>query len=91
MKHSFNIERDAEPKNPFGAKLYWKFVVNAGVRYGEILDVDNTGQAELTLTGDISRHSNGRDVYRGSVLINEKLFGWNTHNLLSNGKAQRKI
>ena len=31
IKHSFNIERDAEPKNPFGAKLYWKFVVNQGL------------------------------------------------------------
>lgn len=75
MEHNFNIERDAEPKNPFGAKLYWKFIVNAGVRYGEILDVDNTGHAELTFAGGVSRHSNGRDVYRGSVLINEKLFG----------------
>ena len=75
MEHSFNIERDAEPKNPFGAKLYWKFVVNAGVRYGEILDADNTGHAELTFTGDVSRHSKGRDVYKGSVLINDKLFG----------------
>ena len=83
MKHIFNIERDAEPKNPFGAKLYWKFVVNAGVRYGEILDADNIGQAELTLTGDISRHNNGRDVYRGSVLINEKLFG-NTEYVVAN-------
>ena len=83
MKHRFNIERDAEPKNPFGAKLYWKFVINAGVRYGEILDADNTGQAELSFTGDISRHNNGRDVYRGSVLINEKLFG-NTEYVVAN-------
>ena len=28
MEHNFNIERDAEPKNPFGAKLYCKFIVN---------------------------------------------------------------
>ena len=83
MKHIFNIERDAEPKNPFGAKLYWKFVINASVRYGEVLDADNTGQAELTFTGDISRHNNGRDVYRGSVLINEKLFG-NTEYVITN-------
>jgi len=75
IKHSFNIERDAEPKNPFGAKLYWKFVVNAGVRYGEVLDVNETGRAELSFIGDVSRHSNGRDVYKGSVLINDKLFG----------------
>ena len=75
MEHSFNIARDAEPENPFGAKLYWKFVVNAGVRYGEILDADNTGHADLSFIGDISRQSNGRDVFRGSVLINEKLFG----------------
>ena len=75
IKHSFNIERDAEPKNPFGAKLYWKFVVNAGGRYGEVLDVNETGRAELSFIGDVSRHSNGRDVYKGSVLINDKLFG----------------
>ena len=75
MKHIFNIERDAEPKNPFGAKLYWKFVVNAGVRYGEILDTDNTGHAELSFIGNISHQSKGRDVYKGNVLINEKLFG----------------
>ena len=75
IKHSFNIERDSEPKNPFGAKLYWKFVVNAGVRYGEILDTDNTGHAELSFIGNISHQSKGRDVYKGNVLINEKLFG----------------
>jgi hypothetical protein len=75
MKHSFNIERDAEPKNPFGAKLYWKFVVNAGVRFGEILDADNSGHETLLFNGDISHQSKGRDVYKGSVLINDKLFG----------------
>lgn len=57
---------------------YWKFIVNACVRYGEILDEKNTGLIELKFSGrPVEKPRTGnktRKIFDGTIVINNKKF-----------------
>ena len=72
-------DKNLNPEKRNGSFRYWKFVVNAAVRYGEILDVENSGIAKLKFNStfvDSQPASNNktRDVFEGLVTINNSTF-----------------
>ena len=71
-------DKNKKPEKKDGSRRYWKFIVNAAVRYGEILDEKNSGIVELHFDGrhiqkprDPQEH---RKVFNGTVTINKKNF-----------------
>ena len=61
-----------------GSLRYWKFVVNASIRYGEVLDENNTGLIELKFIGKPVKNpkteTKTRKIFDGAVIINNKRF-----------------
>ena len=77
--HYVQEDKNLNPEKRDGAFRYWKFVVNAGVRYGEILDAENIGIAKLEFSSvfvDSQPASNKktRELFEGVVKINNSKF-----------------
>jgi len=73
--HHVYEDKNSHPKKKDGSLRYWKFVVNAGVRYGEILDPDNSGIAELDFSTNYVGCQKPKKIFEGQVKINNKTFG----------------
>jgi hypothetical protein len=76
--HHVYEDKNKNPEVKNSSMRYWKFVVNAAVRYGEILDEINSGIAELHFDGGhikkLRNPQKHRKVFIGSVTINKKKF-----------------
>ncbi len=73
--HRVYEDKNAQPNRKDGELRYWKFVVNAGVRYGEILDPDNSDIAILEFNTVFVDSQPNRKVFEGQVTINNKTYG----------------
>lgn len=73
--HHVYEDKNLHPNRKDGSMRYWKFIVNAGVRYGEILDPDNSGVATLEFNSVFVDSQSHRKIYEGQVTINNKAFG----------------
>jgi len=72
--HRVYEDKNAQPNRKDGELRYWKFVVNAGVRYGEILDPDNSDIAILEFNTVFVDSQPNRKVFEGQVTINKKTY-----------------
>ena len=76
--HHVYEDKNKNPEVKNSSMRYWKFVVNAAVRYGEILDEINSGIVELHFDGGhikkLRNPQKHRKVFIGSVTINKKKF-----------------
>ena len=74
--HRVYEDKNLKIEKKDGSLRYWKFVVNAAVRYGEIIDKKNSGIVELEFVGkhiENQRDSNiTRKVFDGAITINKK-------------------
>lgn len=74
-RHHVCENKNSHPSRKDGSLRYWKFIVNAGVRYGEILDPDNSGIATLEFNSKFVDKQPNRKIFEGQVTINDKTFG----------------
>ena len=76
--HHVHEDKNLKLEEKDGSLRYWKFVVNAAIRYGEILDKKNSGLVELQFVGKHIENqrdsSNTRKKFEGSVTINKTNF-----------------
>lgn len=77
--HYVQEDKNLNPEKRDGAFRYWKFVVNAGVRYGEILDAENIGIAKLEFSSVFvesqpASNKKTRELFEGVVKINNRKF-----------------
>jgi hypothetical protein len=77
-RHYTYEDKNLKSEKKDGSLRYWKFIVNAAVRYGEILDKKNNGVIELQFSGkyfENQKVSNRvRKVFDGTITINNKEF-----------------
>ena len=77
-RHYTYEDKNLKSEKKDGSLRYWKFIVNAAVRYGEILDKKNNGVIELQFSGkhfENQKVSNRtRKVFHGTITINNKEF-----------------
>lgn len=74
-KHHVHEDKNLHSNRKDGSLRYWKFVVNAGVRYGEVLDPENSGIATLEFNSKFVEKQPNRKIFEGQVTINDKTFG----------------
>ena len=71
-------DKNLKSDKKYGSLRYWKFIVNAAVRYGEILDKKNNGTIKLQFSGKYfksEKKSNGtHEHFDGTITINNKKF-----------------
>ena len=76
--HHVYEDKNLKIEKKDGSLRYWKFVVNAAVRYGEIVDKKNSGIVEFEFTGkhiESQRDSNNtRKIFDGAITINKKKY-----------------
>ena len=76
--HYVYEDKNLKTEKKDGSLRYWKFVVNAAVRYGEIVDKKNSGIVEFEFTGkhiESQRDSNNnRKIFDGAITINKKKY-----------------
>jgi len=82
--HYVKEKKGRKPSKRDADMRYWKFIVNAGVRYGEVLDEKNNGIAVLKFSGNFVKSepaagNKTRKIYEGVITINNKDFDDTRH------------
>ena len=82
--HYVKEKKGRKPSKRDADMRYWKFIVNAGVRYGEVLDEKNNGIAVLKFSGNFVKsepagNNKTRKIYEGVITINNKDFDDTRH------------